>query len=1341
MINKSFQLLRTNPLLTSNFKVVVTSDYNLYLESFNTNAELSNIKYKHFSMYKSDYLENKIPYFYNKLPIDTAFDVRYDKDNTTVQNSFDKQFDTSYYAGGGYVEDQWYTEEFDYLAPLYIRKDNLPKGFVVLRVDDPSGYNLNVSNNFELNSLSADNFHEIVDNWKCVKFFDMTYTSNLGEWLNTNYANNDRVPKTAFEYHPERAEFSNWYGMDYKTGIYTYRPLFMDDRDEIETPHFRWEKFITEGYKRSGLIFPYILNLKFLFDDTPATPSTLRKYSMNRYYGFYIENMDFVGSVTSYRTPPMIPNTYLVNNIIVSGNTGMTADQYCKLDYYDVPSPNPFVEKWDDNKEYYVFIDNTSDFYRTKTISGLYPVQRVLQNNKYIYKVVSDETLDSYWNTGYTNIKTVDINYGTYNIISAVTSNFFIDKYIDCVGDEKYMYGDLYLIRIDDKFHVLKYSSGMTTANDLTVNPSTGDLDDYKYYIQTDYAINLNSKFVEYWILGKSSPYYRQVSIQNTGYAPLSFPIYRVKFSDIKDFDFDRVNTGFSDFDYEKTEYVDTNEEKLYAFDYNDPSIPPSKRVEKPGTSAQYKVSNISSEYIAGDELYEVFDLGQQNTFSNTYGEENKLYDLNDIWRKNQSNCKWGFMGSMSHSDYPYKLNNNYEIGGPYNRTSDPFYTIPDVISKNMDYFYRLGNFYDGTTGNTVYYKNQTTNIQYDFISGQIGNGFDIKAYFTLNFDYFTFFFKNKMYYEDKAQRYTKSYDKYAVFNYGDSNVPSVTLFKGLKIKVREVKNIYTDENNVITKVLYGNNTYNNYKMSIIFNENHEGVNNGLMNNDIGTYIDTTQNGISVILNEKFQNILVIINAKLPSGTTLNDVSVFDEKEGLYYGKKLDGTYLNSYNNSNITGITSTSLFTASNFINTINDYTNNYGLSVKYYYIRESNGELYNGNVLISRGVSFSNVSTMKNIPNWNYYFQPFLLNIETPVNIALSNNCYTTYPYYVNSVPDDYVATLVTFDENKSYKVPIYRFPGPYEPIFKDINLFKGGYFCYNNLTPSGVTTSGVTISNSSIAFEYPNNDYSWSNFQNICSTNSNSYVEINLVPTFSEIPSRYLCIRGFDFSNIPADAIITGITLTINRKAFVNNTNTYARELGVQLARNCYDVSLLSENKALDSMFGDYYWSTTEKEIVYGGVADTWGEIYSGPGGWSGSTLRGSDLNNPLFGAVIRVMMMNSGITSSLVPQVKCVRLSVQYTWNQTIYTADRTVYFDNNYKFDTTLNDFGKIDELIYSKVNETTNILKNSPDVYHIYPSVDEFGYEYSDRFIFKSSWDKEFFTKTNSNLKTDSGIV
>jgi len=1339
MINKSFQLLRTNPLLTTNLKVVVTSNYSLYLESFNSNNELNNTKYKHFAMTKNELLENKIPYFYKQLPVDLAYDIRYDNDNSTIQSDFKNQFDTTYWAGAEYVEDQWYTEEFDYLAPLYIRKNNIPDGFIILRVDDPSNYNLDGNNDFVLSQISNSNFRtEIIDKWKCVEYFDMTYSTNLGSWLNLNYINNDRIPKTAFYYHPERAEFSNWYGMDYKTGIYTYKPLFMEDRNEIETPHFRFEKFITDGYKRSGLIFPYILNLKFLFDDTPATPYSLRKYSMNRYYGFYIDSLDFVGNITSYRTPTMTPNTYLVNNIIVTGATGVTID-YCDLDSaFNAPSVNPFTETWDDKKEYYIFIDNTSDFYRDITVSGLYPVVRIIQNGSYVWKVVSDDILDDYWNTGYTNLKSVDINYSNFNVLSGQTSDFFIDKYIDCDGNEKNMYGDLYLIKIDDKYHVIKYSSGLTYSetdldgkNELMTDSVTGDINYYKYFIQSDYGINLNRDRLEYWIVGKNSEYYVSKNVENYGQIPLMFPIYRARFSDVKDFDFDRVVTNYSNFDYEKTEYVTTNEEKLYAFDYNDESIPPAKRTERLGSTSQYKVSNVSSEYIADDELYEVYSLGQQSSAGG-----NELYELSDIWRKNQSVVKWGFMGSISHSDYSYKLNNNYEAGGIHNRTTDPFLTTPNVINKNMDYFYRIGNFYDASPTAYTYYKNQTTNIQYDFISDQIGTGFNLDAYFNMDFDYFTFFFKNKMYYEDQSMLYIKSYDKYSVFNYGDSDVPSVTLFKGLKIKVREIDSIYLTQTNTtaigtrstssISSILYGDKDYNDYKLSIIFNENHNGTDNGLLFNN--GYIDTTNNGINIILNEKYKNILILINATVSGSSYLNDISIFDEKNGLYYSKKKDGTYIN-YNPS---------IFTASNFITAINDYNNNHGLYVRYYYIKEIDGVIKYGSTIVNNFVSGS-VNSMTNI--WDYVYQPFMLSVETPININLNNNCYTTYPFYVNSVPDDYVATLLTFDDSKSSKSIIYRFQGPYEPIFKDINLFKEGYFCYNDITTGSTTITRTTYSSSSpsSAFQLIASPTSlqWTNLNNINCSNELTYGQINTPVNYSMVQSNYLCVAGFDFSSVPSDAVITGITLTIRRSSNVAPTSSiYVIDSNIRLSKNCYLLSnAWSDNKALSS---DNKWINSLTRQTYGGANDMWGE--ENPT-WSGNTLTGDDIKNPLFGSIIQVYLLNSGSTPLILPLIKCITIRVHYEWYRTTYTASRTVYFDNNYKFDDTLNDFGKIKELIFSKVNEKVDVLSNLIDKYRIYPAIDEFGYEYDSRFIFKSSWDKEFFIKTESTFKNQTGFI
>jgi len=1571
------------------------------MESFNTNTELSNINYKHYKLNKNSLLESRIPYFYKRLPKELAYDVKYDKDNQVVQTDFAKQFDTMYQAGAAYIEDKWYSEEFEYFAPLYIRKNYLPSGFIILRVDDPSSYGSDVTNNYQLNSLNKDNFKtEIIDKWKCVKYFDMNYSSNLGVWLYNNYLNNNRFPKAPFEYNPEKTELSSWYGMDYNTGIYTQKTLYMEDRNSIETPHFRFEKFITEGFRRNDLIFPNILNLKFLFDDTPATPTSLRKYSMNRYYGFYIDNLDFVCSLTSYVTPTMASGTTLLNNIILG--TGVTEENCILEDFYNIYfsgntkyiSVNPFIEEWDDTKDYYIFFDNSNDLQRKKVISGLYPVKRIYQHDRWMYKIISDDIMDEFWNTGYTNIKTVNIEYkDNYNVIrphivdsTGVTDDtFFIDKYRitysgyttdtgvtvsdtgttifitgDTVGDIfqagqfvkvvsrkdktksftaeiisydaisgvfellitningevsdqyeegcdiyliggqiKYMYGDLYLINIDGNYHVIKYYEGDSIE---TLMKDSNGKHRKCYYIQSDYGINLSDTYIEYWIVGKNSEYYKKLYVNLTGSTPTTFPVYRLKFTDIKDFDYDRVNTKYSDFDYEQTQYVDTTEEKLYTYDYNDNSIPPEKRLGGYGSENQDKIENVSSEYIADDELYEIVSTGSNNKMTLEDGTVEDIYDLNEIWRKNQSIVKWGFVGSISHSDYPYKLNNNNEAGGIFNRTSNPLLTYPEILSKNLDYFYRLGTFYSGDTSNYVYYKNQSTNIQQDDYLDNSVKRFDVESYFNLSFDYFTYFFKNKMKYEDNGIIYFKNFDKYSVFNGGDENVYSNTLFKGIKFKIKEVKNIYI-EGGVVKKILYGNKDFNGYKFSIVLNENYNpSPTFGIF--DPNNLINTSENCINVILNEKYKNVLIILNTSIHFGDTyrLNDVSLYEQKDGLYYGKDLFGdTGITNYYNPNI--------FIASNFIMALNDYNGDYGIKVKYYCIREINDELYNGGTYINDTTN----STMTQIPDWPYAYTNFVINAEFPTEIELNNDCYWTDPFYIDSIDNDYGATVLTFDESSSYKVQIYRYLGYYEPIFKDIDLFKGGYFYfdidYSSVFVDGYLTSvpkeyeqdingeivfDVNIaSNQSGAYEFitctvpnrvsdfnsptltfkefglalsnfvdpilfpcsgpetiggnnkkivgieiqlkrkssndsatnfcvdqiveltigglnkanPNNwstteetityggqDDLWgtsitvndlidSNFglnlmfdihnegedsiapmceiddfklkiyfscinsaesgyqystpqiapgRMIASEDYNNTIigslnrspvdypiEFKAPPSTNEFLTPILSLSGINFSSMPSGAtsIITllGVEVKMMRKANYNTSNIYCSDNQFMLKNGLQYYS----NKALSDN-----WGTGKTEIVYGGPTDLWDDP---------NPITIDDLLSDNFALDLQLKIHNdsdqNGIT---IAAIDYITITAYYEIENRIYTYSNQVYFDNNYKFDTSLTNFGKIDEIIYSKVNENKNFLDNMLEAYLIYPRIDEYGYGYSDRFIFKSSWDKDYFIRTKS---------
>lgn len=70
---------------------------------------------------------------------------------------------------------------------------------------------------------------------------------------------------------------------------------------------------------------------------------------------------------------------------------------------------------------------------------------------------------------------------------------------------------------------------------------------------------------------------------------------------------------------------------------------------------------------------------------------------------------------------------------------------------------------------------------------------------------------------------------------------------------------------------------------------------------------------------------------------------------------------------------------------------------------------------------------------------------------------------------------------------------------------------------------------------------------------------------------------------------------------------------------------------------------------------------------------------------------------------------------------------------NYTFDTTLTNFGMIKERKFRKVNRLSSVLKLAEvkDTNSIYPMLDEFGYAYSDFFIFKSTWDLEYYIEIN----------
>lgn len=1229
-MDRSFQLVRTNPRLTTNIKIVVDSNYNLYFESFNSDKELSDQKYKHYLLNREAMIEDEIPKFYAELPKNLAFGPKSQLDTDVMYDQYIQQFDNTYHCGANEIEDQWYTEEFEYLAPLYIKKGEIPKNFIILRVDEPAIYKLE-GDDYVIGELSKDNFREeILDKWKCVTVFDMSNMTNIGKFLDRNINENNRFPEYSFFFDIKPYNYSKWNGLDYSTGVYKVSEMFLDDKTYYSNPHFNLEEFITKGFEDNGLIYPNILNMKFLFDDSPATPSEFKKWSMNRYYGFYTDEFELVTCLTSCQLPELKEGLTIKNNIFLS----------------ETKYVNPYVIEYTDNK----WIQVGTDFYEVR-----------LQSNG-SYKIISDINLTGYdpstFNQGDCTIK----NVGDKNYITGIG---IIDEYINTSGESADMYADIYLIEILGQYHILKKDS------------------EGNHYIQCDYAFNSDSHILQYWKGGKNNEFSGQTSVTNSDGSPLVYKIYRVKLVDVKDFDFDRIHTHYSDYDYEKSEYYETSETKLYAKEYRDVSIPTRVKTYDKGEDGQYKSKIVSSEYTADDETFEI-----------------RTDMISPMFEKNQSICKWGYDGSISHSDYPYKLNNNYDNGGTYNKTVNTSLKIANIKEKTLDYFYRINEFFgndvndiytgftstyasdwtisvtgashtwDSTrkiiilahggnirfdfnlpildndlysmeltysvvlTGATfsigisassfpygtstssgsttiamvsrsestmfsifvtdanvdihtirltkvvdLHYLNQTTNIQTALHNRYELNpnyrGFNLYHYINSEFDYFDFFFKNNMYYENYGKKYIKPYIKYSVFNGGDGDLPATTLFKGIEYRLYNIEDMVLNAKeglsetirNIITQ---GGSEYNGYKFSVILSENYN-------------LYDFTKNG-------EYENPVFVNN---------RNTSIYGANLLLNFSQDGIHIFLNKkYKNMLIIIHKNIAMNVEWGNLNNVDTFGENYGL----YY-----GKTLDGYDLI-------------------------------PISGTTNPDRYKpdelTAAYYVESINNLNIKTV--YDN----------------------------YICYYLIDENGSYAETEMI----------NFNVSDTSFMNLSDWNN-------------KFPSFYM----------EAD---TSDSLSLKKISYTTTalkgpvTNIYDKYLVYSDRRPLMESYI---DQPLSRQINKYEVDQTKNDITHG------------------ETTNNTNIINRYIGyyePIFKTLSM----------------------FNPTYFYATGDTYGSivGNYVFGDELNQFGTIEEIMYSKVNEYDNFLKlkNSYTERSYYPMVDEIGLSQTDRFIFLSSWDKNFYIKT-----------
>jgi hypothetical protein len=1305
---KSFSVIRANPALSTNAKVIVTASYSLYLESIESSPELCASKYKHVLFNKDNFFNELVPFFYKNTPADVAFKVKYEDDADKMFNTFEHQFDDIYQMGCKYISDTFYQEEFECFAPLYIDPSSIPENFIIFRVDGPGIIN-----------LTKDNFKtEILDKFKCVTVFDLTPKTNVGEWIKRNFVDDASFPTAPFEIDWRTLEFSKWNGIEYESGGYCSKSFFLDETISTEQTFHSFESLITDGYRNNKVVFPNIVNFSFLFNDTPATPKALRKWSINRYFGFYIEKLEEFLSVSPYKAQKLVTGTVITAGNIISESEG----------------GDPFVGGWTEN----TYVEINGIFYkvekftntrrlnkRTKSRKGLATDELQLLN-VVNYRIISDLDLSGLEGIIDANI----INVDSSNILTFVNNQASYNKFINEAKN-----CDLFVIEIDDKWHVIRVDSN-------------GSL-----HIQSDYGFKSTELTFEYYI-NEGDPAYKTVIplIIDKDHQPPVFKIYKVYFSDIKDFETSIIDTNFSKFEYEKSDSLtDTQQLKLYSKDIDSLEYP--QRLSEYVFNKELVHIPTSSEYIATGELFEVHNN-----------------ELNSLWRKNITSTKWGYQHSNSHFDEEYRLNNSF-IADDFNRVANVYETRPIRMENNLDYFYTINSSTTSYVEQSLHVQILDSNKNIDsftfnpdlFFTGIAATAatWAYQGTYSGTISYFASLFDKKEILDSGSTiRNTK---KYSRFNAKDSVITNHTVFKGIKFYLYDVDKLIIKNGSIDSIITKSTNDYEGYKFSVLMADSATGSVFPIKNELTWETFSQFNQEEEYTFGEKFifNDIVFVYVGSTPY--TLTNMSVYPGSPTLNNSTltttvgpqslftpllTTDVGYTNgTVSWGTISGITSilwnpTKTYTLSptvvydSAVYHHGDYYSYSAGTVSFWNPKQNynaneyiifNGEYYRS--LKSTNRSYPLTSKSWRVDNtlptstlkWN---KVILWSKITPPAIVALNGKYAVHNDILWRLVGSYLDEPGTNASwTREYSL-VDDTTLPYSITNNNIIKFNSRYYYCTSPTSNSTLENGINMyinnKNKEILLHIYINDNTYTSIKN--KERDDLYNELfskltanNFINYMNNVSEKY----GF------SDTIkyyIDGATQSYN---WTNLPVILLAEAPDQVTTklNSYKVEPVSPNKNL----------IKAKFLLDKGTVKSTNELNY----YNDIPLATNIIQHKGDNLVVdNIHGLKNLTTTSL------YRFSGYYM--PIFYDIELFNKVDNhNCKFDTSLSNFGIMKERKFSKINRKKNILKlkDAKDLKSIYPMIDEYGYGFKHYFIFKSTWDNKYYIECDEADPTQKSVV
>ena len=271
----SFALLRTNPKLTGNVKVMVDSDSNIYLDTFKISDTLSQRKYRHISVGSSTYYGNSLMTRFKDLPTTEFYKIpdRCYSLFTPAQTHKNEYFDV-YNSGVSTNSDELYSENFSIFAPLCIRRV-MPDFFLVFKVNrDAHGYD-------EVNMSDNDKINFFMKYGKLVKSYDLRKDSNVGKYIRNIYEHSKSYIGDMFASY-DTDNYNKFIGISLDKGVVTAMYESPYEQEKVGN-QVALNDFFTKGFERNHIVSKDIINFEFLFDDTED-----EMFSVNTYFGLYV---------------------------------------------------------------------------------------------------------------------------------------------------------------------------------------------------------------------------------------------------------------------------------------------------------------------------------------------------------------------------------------------------------------------------------------------------------------------------------------------------------------------------------------------------------------------------------------------------------------------------------------------------------------------------------------------------------------------------------------------------------------------------------------------------------------------------------------------------------------------------------------------------------------------------------------------------------------------------------------------------------------------------------------------------------------------------------------------